>query len=122
MTIARKFLIGVLILFPFEGDTSQAADFVEGMIESSDFSLVPEIGAGADGSGVADVTDDMQILTGIAGSDADIPAFQDQGGGRNALGDGVLDPMQVVLNSLESAVSIASLVLMTDAAIIAPSD
>ena len=41
---------------------------------------------------------------------------------RNALGDGVLDPMQVVLNSLESAVSIAALVLMTDAAIIAPSD
>jgi chaperonin GroEL len=41
---------------------------------------------------------------------------------RNAIEDGVLDPMQVVLNSLESAVSIASLVLMTDAAIIAPSD
>tara|TARA_R110002020_G_scaffold27051_1_gene87141 strand:+ start:530 stop:2062 length:1533 start_codon:yes stop_codon:yes gene_type:complete len=41
---------------------------------------------------------------------------------RNALDDGVLDPMQVVLNSLESAVSIAALVLMTDVAIIAPSD
>ena len=41
---------------------------------------------------------------------------------RNAIEDGVLDPMQVVLNSLESAVSIAALVLMTDAAIIAPSD
>ena len=39
---------------------------------------------------------------------------------RCALEDGVLDPMQVVLNSLESAVSIAALVLMTDAAIIAP--
>ena len=39
---------------------------------------------------------------------------------RNALDDGVLDPLDVVLNSLESAVSIAALVLMTDAAIIAP--
>ena len=36
--------------------------------------------------------------------------------------DGVLDPMQVVLNSVESAVSIASLVLMTDCAIIAPTE
>ena len=34
--------------------------------------------------------------------------------------DGVLDPMQVVLNSVESAVSIAALVLMTDCAIVAP--
>ena len=41
---------------------------------------------------------------------------------RDAIEDGVLDPMQVVLNSLESAVSIAGLVLMTDVAIIAPSD
>ncbi len=41
---------------------------------------------------------------------------------RDAMEDGVLDPMQVVLNSLESAVSIAGLVLMTDVAIIAPSD
>ena len=39
---------------------------------------------------------------------------------RCALEDGVLDPIQVVLNSLESAVSIAALVLMTDAAITAP--
>ena len=36
--------------------------------------------------------------------------------------DGVLDPMQVVLNSVESAVSIAALVLMTDCAIIAPTE
>lgn len=36
--------------------------------------------------------------------------------------DGVLDPMQVVLNSVESAVSIAALVLMTDCAIIAPKE
>ena len=36
--------------------------------------------------------------------------------------DGVLDPMQVVLNSIESAVSIAALVLMTDCAIIAPTE
>ncbi len=41
---------------------------------------------------------------------------------RDAKEDGVLDPMQVVLNSLESAVSIAALVLLTDVAIIAPSD
>jgi chaperonin GroEL len=33
---------------------------------------------------------------------------------------GVYDPVMVVINSLESAVSIAALVLMTDAAIIAP--
>jgi len=33
---------------------------------------------------------------------------------------GVYDPVKVVINSLESAVSIAALVLMTDAAIIAP--
>jgi len=39
---------------------------------------------------------------------------------RDAIEDGVLDPMQVVLNSVESAVSIAALVLMTDTAIIAP--
>ena len=38
----------------------------------------------------------------------------------NALDDGVVDPMQVVLNSVESAVSIAALVLMTDCAIVAP--
>ena len=36
------------------------------------------------------------------------------------LGEGVYDPLDVVINSLESAVSIAALVLMTDAAIIAP--
>ena len=35
---------------------------------------------------------------------------------------GVLDPMQVVLKSVESAVSIAALVLMTDCAIIAPTE
>ena len=40
----------------------------------------------------------------------------------DAKSDGVLDPMQVVLNSVESAVSIASLVLMTDCAIIAPTE
>lgn len=34
--------------------------------------------------------------------------------------EGILDPVDVVINSLESAVSIAALVLMTDAAIIAP--
>jgi chaperonin GroEL (HSP60 family) len=39
---------------------------------------------------------------------------------RKAKEDGVYDPTQVVLNSLESAVSIAALLLMTDAAIIAP--
>jgi len=39
---------------------------------------------------------------------------------RKAKDDGVYDPMQVTINSLESAVSIAALVLMTDAAIIAP--
>jgi len=40
---------------------------------------------------------------------------------KKAKDDGVYDPMQVTINSLESAVSIAALVLMTDAAIIAPS-
>jgi chaperonin GroEL len=35
-------------------------------------------------------------------------------------GSDILDPVDVVINSLESAVSIAALVLMTDAAIIAP--
>ena len=41
---------------------------------------------------------------------------------RNAKEDGVYDPTQVILNSLESAVSIAALLLMTDAAIIAPTE
>jgi len=39
---------------------------------------------------------------------------------RKAKDDGVYDPVNVVINSLESAVSVAALVLMTDAAIIAP--
>ena len=39
---------------------------------------------------------------------------------RDAKHDGVYDPVNVVINSLESAVSVAALVLMTDAAIIAP--
>ena len=34
--------------------------------------------------------------------------------------DGVIDPMNVVINSLDAAVSVAALILMTDAAIIAP--
>ena len=41
---------------------------------------------------------------------------------RNAIEDGVLDPVEVILNSLRSAVSISALVLMTDVAIIAPTD
>jgi chaperonin GroEL len=41
---------------------------------------------------------------------------------RNAKEDGVYDPVNVVINSLESAVSVAALVLMTDAAIIAPKE
>ena len=34
--------------------------------------------------------------------------------------DGVIDPLNVVINSLDAAVSVAALILMTDAAIIAP--
>tara|TARA_R100001163_G_C5068428_1_gene208687 strand:+ start:166 stop:1701 length:1536 start_codon:yes stop_codon:yes gene_type:complete len=41
---------------------------------------------------------------------------------RKAKDDGVYDPVNVVINSLESAVSVAALVLMTDAAIIAPKE
>jgi len=41
---------------------------------------------------------------------------------RDAKEDGVLDPVEVILNSLRSAVSISALVLMTDVAIIAPTD
>ena len=41
---------------------------------------------------------------------------------RNALDDGVLDPVEVILNSLRSAVSISALILMTDVAITAPTD
>ena len=36
--------------------------------------------------------------------------------------DGVIDPVNVVINSLDAAVSVAALILMTDAAIIAPSE
>lgn len=68
------------------------------------------------------------IMENVGGIDDDILNLNDEwayvcgktGELRNALGDGVLDPLDVVLNSLESAVSIAALVLMTDAAIIAP--
>jgi chaperonin GroEL (HSP60 family) len=40
---------------------------------------------------------------------------------RNAFDDGVIDPAQVTINSLESAVSVAALLLMTDAAILTES-
>jgi len=40
----------------------------------------------------------------------------------DAFADGVYDPKEVILNSLRSAVSISALVLMTDVAIIAPTD
>tara|TARA_Y100001938_G_scaffold149770_1_gene237867 strand:+ start:240 stop:1763 length:1524 start_codon:yes stop_codon:yes gene_type:complete len=40
----------------------------------------------------------------------------------NAWEDGVVDPVNVVINSLDAAVSVAALILMTDAAIVAPSD
>ena len=40
----------------------------------------------------------------------------------DAFTDGVYDPKEVILNSLRSAVSISALVLMTDVAIIAPTD
>ncbi len=40
---------------------------------------------------------------------------------RNAFNDGVIDPVQVSINSLESAVSVAALLLMTDAAILTES-
>jgi len=40
---------------------------------------------------------------------------------RNAFNDGVIDPVQVTINSLESAVSVAALLLMTDAAILTES-
>ena len=40
---------------------------------------------------------------------------------KNAFDDGVIDPVQVTINSLESAVSVAALLLMTDAAILTES-
>tara|TARA_R110000851_G_scaffold46344_7_gene112761 strand:- start:447 stop:1985 length:1539 start_codon:yes stop_codon:yes gene_type:complete len=40
---------------------------------------------------------------------------------RNAFEDGVIDPVQVTINSLESAVSVAALLLMTDVAILTES-
>jgi chaperonin GroEL len=64
-----------------------------------------------------------------AGSDLLLNALEDEqdsylngvsGDVGNAWEDGVIDPVNVVINSLDAAVSVAALILMTDAAIIAP--
>ena len=64
-----------------------------------------------------------------AGSDLFLNVLEDKEGSYlngvtgdvgDAWEDGVIDPLNVVINSLAAAVSVAALILMTDAAIIAP--